>query len=270
MKPHVLLLATAFAALVSTLGATTLLDDNLARLSHWKLQPAEGPAGRLTSSPAGGATLAFPSNGPDQVQALSYVGPGLRRGEVDAYQKFNWSSATGPITYSFSILEFPGLQTETYKLGYEVILVLACDDTEAFTQPHIQPANALVFRVVDAGVRSELGNKALICAQVFFKTNQPDRVVVYHKSNAELARLTTREDKTLDSMIGTWSITINHGAIHITAPNGTRSPVGNIAPDKVAAFAARSATLHLVVGSNTRTGGEAIRIGHVSVLPGVR
>ena len=265
-----LLLATAFAALASVLGATTLLDDNLVRLSHWKLQPVEGPAGRLTSSPAGGATLAFHATGPDQVQSLSYIGPGLRRDEEDAFQKFNWSTATGPITYSFSILEFPNLQTETYKLGYEVILVLACDDTTDFTQPHIQPANALVFRVVDAGVRSELGNKTLICSQVFFKTKQPNRPVVYHKSDTELARLTTREDRTLNSMIGTWSITINNGAIHITAPNGAHSPVGNLDPNKVASFASRSATLHLVVGSNTRTGGEAIRIGQVSVLPGIR
>lgn len=266
-------LVTTFAALIAlgtTLGATTLLDDNLSRLSFWKHHPLEGPAGRLTSSPTGGATLAFPSGGPDQYQALSYVGAGLGGGDPDAYQKFNWSSSPGPITYAFSILEFPELESKAYKLAYEVIFVLACNDTSEFGQPHIQPANALVFRVVDAGLRSELDNKNLIAAQVYLKTNQPNRPVAYHKSDTELSRITTREDRTQTSPLGTWSITLDRGSIHITNPNGTRSPVGKLDPEKVAKFTSRSATLHLVVGSNTRTGGEAIRIGHVSVLPGVR
>lgn len=271
MNPiHTIKLLAALLIGSAPLFATTLLDDNLSRLSNWKHQPVEGPAGRLTSSAMGGATLAFPASGPEQAQVLSYVGPGLRGGDPEAYQKFNWSTSPGPVTYSFSILEFPELETTAYKLSYEVILVLACDDTSEFTQPHIQPANALVFRVVDAGLRGELDNKTLIAAQVYFKTNQPNRLLVYQKSDAELSRLTTRDDRSLNSAIGTWSITINQGSIHITAPNGTRSPVGKLDPDKVANFASRSATLHMVVGSNSRIGGEAIRIGHVSVLPGVR
>ncbi len=263
-------LAATLAVGVVPLAATTYLDDNLSQLSLWKLYPVEGPAGRLTSSPSGGATIAFPAVGPNQIQTLSYVGSGLRAGDPDARQRFNWSSASGPITYSFSILEFPALESEAYKLAYEVVLVLVCDDASDFDQPHIQPANTLIFRVVDAGLRSELDNKNLIAAQVYLKTNQPGRPIVYHKSDAELTRLSTREDRGLSSMIGTWSFTINQGAIHITGPTGTRSPVGKLDPAKVANFASRSASLHLVVGSNTRGGGEAIRLGQVSVLPGIR
>lgn len=268
MKKSTLALS-ALLALAPALRASTLLDDNFSRLSHWRFFP-QGSAARVATHGLGGATLTIPADvAPYQLATLAYIGPGLRPGGTDVHTAFFWSTYHGPVTYSFSIDQPPALSGET-GLGYEFLLVLSLGETVSYPRPQIQPAHALLLRVAEVGAREEFNGGSHLVAELFFKSAKPNGQVSYHQDADKVIALTNREDRALKSLQGTWSFTIHGDQVYLTNPRGTRSATATLPAERVALITNPRATLHMVVGNNTRTDGATMRIGHVSVLPGMR
>lgn len=262
-SPLLCLLALAAASLTTTSQAVTTLNDTFTNPADWSYLPGWAK-GEVSFGP-GGLTIGLNGESQYQLHTVRYVGPGYFRTNAEAAQSFNWFGSQGPITYSFTLADLPGLSTGSNKNGYTVCLVLTCNESTALNDP-TKAATTLILRVEDVGPRPVVNNQNQFVAQILFKVNAPDKSPT---QDQRILRFANEQPDIMPTPIGTWSFTIDGEDIWITNNLGQRSERAKLPPDLVLAHAADSASLYLTVSNGTLAPGP-VTISRVAVAPTAR
>lgn len=207
---------------------------------------------------AGGLTLTSNPTGDFQRQAVAYT----LRNDLD------WVGESGPITYSFTLSDFPTAITS--GSAYEANMLLLGNQSNPLPNfADFNAANVLMFRVSDFGPQAFLGGANQYGAELLIKTGSASSSIFNGTKIAGFYNSTSGE---LLNPLGKWSFTINpDGTAFITAPDGQISIPGvdtgtGSLPVGANAFF-NTATMYLQLQDGNQTGSDSITFSNVTVVP---
>lgn len=207
---------------------------------------------------AGGLTLTSNPTGDFQRQAVAYT----LRNDLD------WVGESGPITYSFTLSDFPTAITS--GSAYEANMLLLGNQSNPLPNfADFNAANVLMFRVSDFGPQAFLGGANQYGAELLIKTGSASSSIFNGTKIAGFYNSTSGE---LLNPLGKWSFTINpDGTAFITAPDGQISIPGvdtgtGSLPVGANAFF-NTATMYLQLQDGNQTGSDSITFSNVAVVP---
>jgi hypothetical protein len=254
--PAIALAAICLMLAAGNASAFNNFSDNLTTGAGWTDSVSQ--TATAESFGAGGLTLTSNPTGDFQRQAVAYT----TRNDLD------WVGEAGPITYSFTLSDFPTAITS--GSAYEANMLLLGNQANPLPNfADFNAANVLMFRVSDFGPQAFLGGANQYGAELLIKTGAPSDSIF---NGTKIAAVYNSTPGTLLNPLGKWSFTINtDGTAFITAPDGQISVPGAFTgtgslPGGANAFF-NTATMYLQLQDGNQTGSDSITFSNVAVIP---